>query len=433
MINMKKNFFSSGLLCALLVWTGAVSAYGYPIHDRYEATVTGTPLDVRYKWESPRKVKQEILKLNFEKDLSDIPLAGTFGLADLRMIFAKQEGPAPLIFVIAGTGAAYNSPKVLFLMNTFYQAGYHVITISSPTKPPFMAAASSTNLPGLTNYDAEDLYRVMTHALDVVSKEIEITEKYVTGYSLGGIESAFVGYLDSQRKEINFDKVLMINPPVNLYTSVSNLDNIIPEYVRKHPGTSGKKIFDDVFNRLAAHFKETGAVKFGPETLFEIQEGDQAMGPDELEILIGISFRFSSADLAFTSDALNHTGWIIPADEFYNPTSSDLNYWYKRSLRWEFLSYFDRMIVPWWQQQHPGDTRDDIIRKVSLTGIEDYLRNTPSVGVMTNDDDIILGPGDIDYLKTVMGDRAKIYPYGGHCGNMEYKDNVSYMLDFFNN
>ncbi len=89
--------------------------------------------------------------------------------------------------------------------------------------------------------------------------------------------------------------------------------------------------------------------------------------------------------------------------------------------------------MPWWQQQHPGDTRDDIIRKVSLTGIEDYLRNTPSVGVMTNDDDIMLGEGDIDYLKSVMGDRAKIYPYGGHCGNMEYKDNVSYMLDFFNN
>lgn len=375
---MKKIFHSFGLLCFLLGWAGTLQAYGYPIHDPYEATVIGTLLDDRYKWESPRKVRQDILKLNFDKDLSDIPLAGTFGLAELKMIFAKQEGPAPLIFVIAGTGAAYNSPKVLFLMNTFYQAGYHVITISSPTKPPFMAAASSTNLPGLTNYDAEDIYRVMKHALEVVSQEIEITEKYVTGYSLGGIESAFVGYLDSQRREINFDKVLMINPPVNLYTSVFNLDNIIPECRKKHPGSSGKKVFDDVFTRLAAHFKETGSVKFGPETLFDIQKGDQAMESDELEILVGISFLFSSADLAFTSDALNHTGWIIPADEHYSPTSSDMTVWYKRSLRWQFLSYFDRMVVPWWQEQHPGDSRDDIIRKVSLTGIEDYLRNNSS-------------------------------------------------------
>jgi hypothetical protein len=154
---------------------------------------------------------------------------------------------------------------------------------------------------------------------------------------------------------------------------------------------------------------------------------------DELEILIGISFLFSSADLAFTSDALNHTGWIIPADETYSPTSSQSTYWYKRSLRWQFLTYFDKMVVPWWQAQHPGDTEEDIIRKVSLTGIEDYLRNNQSVGVMTNNDDIILGPGDIDYLEDVLGDRAKIYPTGGHCGNMEYKDNVAYMLDFFNN
>ena len=90
MINMKKNFYSLGLLCFLLGWTGLASAYGYPIHDRYEATVAGTPLDVRYKWDSPRKVKQEILTPNFEQALSDILLAGTFGLAYLKMSFANR-------------------------------------------------------------------------------------------------------------------------------------------------------------------------------------------------------------------------------------------------------------------------------------------------------------------------------------------------------
>jgi hypothetical protein len=352
----------------------------------------------------------------------------------MKLLHAKNEGPAPLIFVIAGTGAAYNSPKVLFLLDTFYQAGFHVITISSPTKPPFMAAASSTHMPGLTNYDAEDLYAVMKAALEKVSGDIEITKKYVTGYSLGGIDSAFVGHLDKQRKEINFDKVLMINPPVNLYTSVSNLDGLIPEYRKRNPGTSGEKIFSDVFTRLATYFKESGGgVKFGPETLYEIQKSDQALPMDDVAVLIGISFLFSSADLAFTSDALNHSGWIIPANENYSPTSSQSTYWYKRSLRWQFLDYFEKMVIPWWQERHPGDSKEDIIQKVSLYAIEDYLRNDPSVGVMTNQDDIILGPGDIEYLQDVMGNRAKIYPTGGHCGNMDYKDNVAYMLDFFKN
>jgi hypothetical protein len=421
------------LLLTSLYLNGPVFAYGYPITNPYEATVVGTPADYAYKWSHPRKVSPETLKLNFDKDLSGIPLAKTFGIADLKLLFAKQDGPAPLIFVIAGTGAAYDSPKVVFLMNTFHQAGYHVITISSPTKPPFMAAASSTNLPGLTNYDAEDLYKVMKHALNLVKDRIEITQKYVTGYSLGGIDSAFVGYLDTQRKEINFDKVLMINPPVNLYTSVSNLDNIIPEYRKKHPEVTGKEVFDDVFERLVKHFKQTGHVKFGPETIYEIQGGEYAMSPQELDLLIGISFQFSSADLAFTSDALNHTGWIIPADTEYSPMSSELDHWYKRSLRWSFINYFDKMVVPWWQEQHPGDTRDDIINKVSLYAIEDYLRNNKSVGVMTNNDDIILGPGDIEFLQNVLGDRATIYPYGGHCGNMEYSQNVTDMLNFFKN
>jgi hypothetical protein len=231
------------LLFISLGWVTSASAYDYPLTNPYEATVVGTPPADMYQWPDRRKVKTKTLKLNFGEDLTDIPLAGVFGIADLKLLFAKQKGPAPLIFVIAGTGANYNSPKVLFLMDTFYQAGYHVITIASPTKPPFMAAASDIRLPGLTNYDAEDLYKVMTKALDTVGKDIEITKKYVTGYSLGGIDSAFVGYLDSQRKEINFDKVLMINPPVNLYTSVSNLDNIIPEYKKKYPGATGEKIF----------------------------------------------------------------------------------------------------------------------------------------------------------------------------------------------
>jgi hypothetical protein len=421
------------LLLLTLHLNEPVYAYGYPIKNPYEATVVGTPSETAYKWEAPRKVDTKILKLNFDKDLSGVPLSKTFGLADLKLLFARQKEAAPLIFVIAGTGATYDSPKVVFLMNTFYQAGYHVITISSPTKPPFMAAASSTNLPGLTPYDAEDLYKVMKGALDLVDDEIEITQKYVTGYSLGGIDSAFVGYLDNQRKEINFDKVLMINPPVNLYTSVSNLDNIIAEYRKKHPEVTGQEVFDDVFDRLAAHFKETGRVKFGADTLYDIQKGKYALPVDRVELLIGISFLFSSADLAFTSDALNHTGWIIPADQHYNPMSADLDYWYKRSLRWEFLMYFEKMIVPWWQEQHPGDTREDLIHKVSLYAIEDYLRNNKSVGVMTNSDDIILGPGDIEYLQDVLGDRATIYPYGGHCGNMEYAQNVTDMLDFFKN
>ena len=46
-------------------------------------------------------------------------------------------------------------------------------------------------------------------------------------------------------------------------------------------------------------------------------------------------------------------------------------------------------------------------------------------------DDVILEPGEIDFFPEVFGDRATIFPYGGHCGNMSYRDNVALMVDTF--
>ena len=46
-------------------------------------------------------------------------------------------------------------------------------------------------------------------------------------------------------------------------------------------------------------------------------------------------------------------------------------------------------------------------------------------------DDLILQPGEIGFFTDVFGARAKIYPIGGHCGNMDYKANVDHMLSLF--
>ena len=55
----------------------------------------------------------------------------------LQEALAYQKGKAPLIFVIAGTGAGFNSDKMLDLQSIFYRAGFHVVSISSPTPANF--------------------------------------------------------------------------------------------------------------------------------------------------------------------------------------------------------------------------------------------------------------------------------------------------------
>jgi len=53
-----------------------------------------------------------------------------------------QDSPAPLIFIIAGTGAGYNSQKMKVLQRAFFQAGFHVLALSSPTHGHFIVSAT---------------------------------------------------------------------------------------------------------------------------------------------------------------------------------------------------------------------------------------------------------------------------------------------------
>ena len=49
---------------------------------------------------------------------------------------------------------------------------------------------------------------------------------------------------------------------------------------------------------------------------------------------------------------------------------------------------------------------------------------------MINVDDFILAKGEIEFLRKTFGERAEVYPNGGHLGNFEYRDNIRHMLEF---
>lgn len=78
-------------------------------------------------------------------------------------------------------------------------------------------------------------------------------------------------------------------------------------------------------------------------------------------------------------------------------------------------------------------TEQGLIANLSLATLEEYLSHTTKIGLLHNADDIILADGELDYLKGVLGPRAKIYPRGGHCGNLDHRDTLSNIVDFFRN
>jgi hypothetical protein len=123
-------------------------------------------------------------------------------------------------------------------------------------------------------------------------------------------------------------------------------------------------------------------------------------------------------------------GYIKPQNVYFTENTSPGVY-EKVAHRLGFTDFFHVYFYPYFKKQNPDLTRAGLIEAMSLTSIEGYLHNTPKIEVMHNRDDIILEPGEIDFFPRVFGDRAKIYPRGGHCGNMDYVDNVTYMVDVF--
>lgn len=408
-------------IASLASATATVENYGYPLTDRFVATVVGTPEG--YEADLPKDIpfRKQRLTVFPDRHLPDVVWYGQ------EMIYsvALQDHPAPLIFLIAGTGAAHNGGKNFDMARAFYKAGFHIVSLSSPTYPNFVTSASATGVVGHAQHDAEDLYRVMEMIWAKLDRKIDATSFNLTGYSLGGFNAAYLAKLDEERKSFNFRKVLLINPPVSLYSSISLLDRMTDNI----PG--GENNFNRFFDRLVRGFGKVykDEDQIGGDFLYQAYKA-MDLKDEELAALVGVSFRISSGSLVFTSDVVTDFGYVKPKglelDRYADVTQ------YRRVVgRLGFTDYYHNFFYPFYKADYPDMTRDEFISAISLNEIADYLRHSPKITVMHNQDDIILEPGQIEFFNEVFGDRATIYPHGGHCGNINYRDNVALMLATF--
>ena len=398
--------------------------YFYPYVNPLEATVMELP--PYFHADIPDKVPTRIFSLKVFPDRK-IPKVFWYedGL-DCSLVYQKKK--APLIFIIAGTGARFNSPKMLNLQKAFYQAGYHVISITSPTHMHFVVNASSTMTPGNVYEDAKDIYKVMQLAMAEVKDDIVVSRYHLTGYSLGGIQSAFVSMLDEDKKVFDFERVLLINPPVSLYNSVTILDKMLTDNI---PGGANNidSWMDNVMKKLADAEKSMGYFELSGEYIYKAYKRFPPR-EDFLASLVGVSFRTDSANMMFAADVMKGGGFITPRNvEMSNSTA--LTPFYLVANRTSFGDYFRDHFVPFFQKRDPSLTEAKMIKMLSLRTIEPYLRSARKIGLLHNEDDIIMEPGEVDYLEQIFGSRAKIFPTGGHCGNMNHQDAVEFMVKFF--
>jgi hypothetical protein len=394
-------------------------------YSRYQATVTGYCQEPAADLPESLEVIHKRITI---KPLDEISEVFWFN-KKMKYSLIKQEATAPLIFIIAGTGASYDSAKMVSLQKSFFQQGYHIISISSPTYANFIVNSPNTkHMPGDLAHDAEDLYKVMNlvWAQVQVEDEVEASSFSITGYSLGGAHSAFIALLDEEKRVFNFKKVLLINPPVSLYNSVSILDQYFDLHNNREASVA---MFDKIFARFSNIYSMQRSSKFDQGSIYNLFKNAE-LTEEELKLLIGASFRISSSDMIFAIDVSFNTGAITYKNHTIDKLES-LTHSMQRASDITFGDYFDRAMLPRAQREDASITKADLIQRYSLHAIEDYLKASDKIYLVTSQDDIILQAGEVEYLQSIFAERAKIFPRGGHCGNLDRLSFVEYLLATF--
>ncbi|MEX6503023.1 serine/threonine protein kinase [Pseudomonas zhanjiangensis] len=418
-----------GLLIGTPLWADQIDAehYGYPLANPFEATIVTTPPELRPALPADADIDQADYQLNLRPE-REFEVPGNFWpVTKLRYRLARQDGRAPLMFIIAGTGGHYAGSTMEYLKKLYYGAGYHVVQLSSPSSYDFMTAASRFATPGYTPDDADDLYRVM-QAVRAQHPELAINAFNLTGFSLGALQAAFVSHLDETRRSFNFKRVLLLNPPVNLYTSISNLDRLVQTRVKGIDNST--TFYELMLGKLTRYFQAKGHIDLDEAVLYDFQQSKEQLSDEQMAMLIGTVFRFASADIVFTSDLINRRGLItpvgVPIDE-----GTSLTPFFKLALQCDFDCYITEHLIPMWRARYDGSSLTELVRQVSLYALEDYLAQSDKIAVMHNADDLILGAGDLGFLRRTLGDRLTVYPRGGHGGNLNYRVNSDAILEFF--
>jgi len=126
---------------------------------------------------------------------------------------------------------------------------------------------------------------------------------------------------------------------------------------------------------------------------------------------------------------MTRSGFVVPRNLVLHQSDS-LELYFRTLLHISYVKYMEESCCRR-QVRDPHITRQFLIDSLSLKAIDSYLCTADRIGVLTNEDDIILDKAALDYLRQMFGDRAIIFPHGGHLGNLNQRQVVSSMTTYF--
>jgi len=410
-----------GLLAAVAHAGGLDPATGLADSAALRATVFGTPPSELAPMPQSVPLTEIDISLPWKRPVPDV----FWFDRKLRVWFSAQPHPAPLAIVISGTGGDGNTDKLVLLRGALYGAGYHVLTMPSPTFPGFIVAASSTGVAGDLLQDSRDLYASMQEIIAHLPDRVQITDIDILGYSLGGANAAVVKSIDAAEGSLHIHRAVMINPPVSLISSISRLDRLFALSIG-NSDADVERLYRRLYAEIANLYRASDRTELDED--FLLGAAAAVLKTDaEFSAAIALSFRLDLVNMFFAGDLYAGTGVVV--DPHHPPKVGDDLDNTARILRgMPFSEYFSRVFAPYYLKQRPNSTIRSLVAENRLDIIGATLRSNGDYYAQTNSDDLILDASELAWLRQTLGPRIVVYDHGGHLGNLGDRSQIADML-----
>ncbi len=306
-----------------------------------------------------------------------------------------------------------------------YGAGYHVLTLPSPTFPGFIVSTSSTGVAGDLLQDGQDLYQAMQRIVAHLPRKVRITEVDVLGYSLGAANAGVVKSIDAREHKLRIHRAVMIEPPVSLFDSIGRMDKLFALSIGS--GDAGvERLYQKLYAQLANFYRASDRVAIDED--FLLSAAAAVLTTDaEFSAAIALSFRVDLMNMFFAGDLYARTGVVV--DPRHPPRVGAALEDIERILRGKpFAEYFTQVFAPFYLKHRAHSTTASLIADNNLNIIGPALRNDPDYYVQTNSDDLILDKSELTWLEKTLGSRIAVYDHGGHLGNLGDRRQAADML-----
>jgi hypothetical protein len=393
--------------------------YKFPYHDPYLATVTGAVLNADGRTPG---LKRQVVHVPVLPGRNELP--GLEGRGALSVALYRQSQPAPLLFIIPGTGSTPYFGLATYFARLFHKEGFHVAVLPSPMSWNFALAASRSGTPGYTPDDARDLYEAMQKTLAVFQTQygVKVTGINFMGMSLGALEGAYLSLIDAEEGKIGIARYLLVNPPLHVSSVLRKLD----EWAALQ-ATFGRSRSEQIQSKalgIVEAFAKQG--RDDPAAMAEVAKGFATFTRDELQFLIAEYLQTLLPELVYVTQAIHDQDvFTAPKDQIRKRL--------QEAKGTTFTEYSDKIAVPRWRLQigQPDADTETFNSQGSLALILERLLGNPRVYIMHNADDFLADRSSIEQLKEAMGSQVTLYPYGGHLGNLWYPQNKESIRKLF--